>query len=36
MTKRKFFPGYMLVQMLEPAVATFVRGLPKVIGFVGA
>ena len=36
-TKRKFFPGYMLVQMRwSPAVATFVRGLPKVIGFVGA
>ncbi len=35
-TKRKFFPGYMLVQMRwSPAVATFVRGLPKVIGFVG-
>ena len=34
-TKRKFFPGYMLVQMRwSPAVATFVRGLPKVIGFV--
>ena len=36
-TKRKFFPGYMLVQMRwSPAVATFVRGLPKVIGFVGS
>jgi transcriptional antiterminator NusG len=36
-TKRKFFPGYMLVQMRwSPALATFIRGLPKVIGFVGA
>jgi transcriptional antiterminator NusG len=36
-TKRKFFPGYMLVQMRwSPAIATFVRGLPKVIGFVGS
>jgi transcriptional antiterminator NusG len=35
-TKRKFFPGYMMVQMRwSPAIATFVRGLPKIIGFVG-
>jgi len=35
-TKRKFFPGYMLVNMKwSPAVAAFVRGLPKIIGFVG-
>lgn len=35
--KRKFFPGYMLIQMKwSPKAATFVRAIPKVIGFLGA
>jgi len=35
--KKKFFPGYMLVHMAwNPEVATFVRSIPKIIGFVGA
>lgn len=35
--KRKFFPGYMLIQMRwSPKAATFVRAIPKVIGFLGS
>lgn len=35
-TKRKFFPGYMLVQMaLDDETWHLVRGTPKITGFVG-
>ena len=35
-TKRKFFPGYMLVQMkLDEASWHLVKGTPKITGFVG-
>ena len=36
-TKRKFFPGYMLVQMeLDDGTWHLVKATPKIIGFVGA
>jgi len=36
-TKRKFFPGYMLVQMqLEDETWHLVKSTPKITGFVGA
>ncbi len=36
-TKRKFFPGYMLVQMeLDEGTWHLVKATPKIIGFVGA
>lgn len=36
-TERKFFPGYVLVQMeMDEQLWYFVRKIPKVLGFIGA